>query len=70
MEDRLEYLESTVAQQDRLLEQLNDIVTSQQRQIDEMEKKLMLLGQRIRHLAQNTGDGPADLPPPHYGSTL
>lgn len=67
-EKRLERLESVCAQQESTIEQLSDVVFTQQRALDELEKKLAILALKYRELAaMQSDDGPADVPPPHYG---
>lgn len=66
-EERFIDLESRLAHQDQLLNQLNDVVTGQQAKIMQLEELCKSLIQRI----QSVGDGmPADDPgderPPHY----
>ncbi|KAB1441662.1 SlyX family protein [Pseudodesulfovibrio senegalensis] len=67
MEDRIERLESAVAQQDNTIEELNRVVFDQQKQIDELEKKLELLAAKFREMAEAQDTGFVDTPPPHYG---
>ncbi len=67
MENRIERLESAVAQQDNTIEELNQMVFRQQQQIDELEKKLGLLAAKYREMAEAADAGIVDTPPPHYG---
>jgi SlyX protein len=69
VEDRLERLESERAMQDRSLEKLNDVIYSQQKQIDAMEEQIEALITVVRELKDSVGSGvlPRDEPPPHYG---
>lgn len=66
-EERFIDLESRLAHQDQLLNQLNDVVTGQQAKIMQLEELCKSLIQRV----QSVGDRlPADDPgaerPPHY----
>lgn len=67
MDARLTELETKISYQEHLLGELNDVVTSQQRQIDRLERQLKRMGD---HLKQMSGSGLArpeeEAPPPHY----
>lgn len=56
MEERLIELESQAAFQEKLLEELNAVLTAQQKQIDGIEKELQLLSGQIRSLLNNLGE--------------
>jgi SlyX protein len=58
-EERLTDLEIKITRQDVLLEQLNDVIYEQQKQIDELVKK-------IKVLETKPGGAPANERPPHY----
>lgn len=61
---RLEALEAHVTHQERMIADLNDVVTAQWRKIDALERLLA----RLREEIQNIGparDAP-EPPPPHY----
>jgi SlyX protein len=68
MEERLARLEETLFFQERLLQDLNAALTSQQRQLDAMERALETLGVQVEELrlTAETGNGLANTPPPHY----
>lgn len=59
LEERLTELEIKITRQDVLLEQLNDVIYEQQKQIDEFVK-------RIKVLETKPGGTPANERPPHY----
>ncbi len=66
-EERFVDLESRLAHQDQLLNDLNDVVTAQQAKIMQLEELCGALLQRV----QAVGDGapvgdPGDERPPHY----
>lgn len=68
MEDRLERLEGLVALQDRTIEELNDALVAQQRQIDDLGRLVERIALKLRQVAENANDGgDYDVPPPHYG---
>jgi len=65
MDARLTELEIKVAFQDDLLEELNQVITQQQRQIDELQQRFQQLLEHVlsQPLATN---GPKHEIPPHY----
>jgi len=67
MQERLIELETRIAYQDHIIGELNDVVTRQQQQIDQLERSVEQLRQ---HLKQNNSTGLArpdeEVPPPHY----
>lgn len=60
-ESRLIELETKIAFQDKLLEELNGVIYRQQLTIDELEKKINEMQKR---LADDINS--AHVPPPHY----
>lgn len=66
---RIIELETRLAFQDDLIEQLNSIVSNQQRQLDRLEASLNLIAEKLRG-ADSGGASAAthldDEPPPHY----
>lgn len=67
MSDRIAELETQLAFQDDTLQTLNDIVTRQQLQIEQLESKVQMLVAQIQQLssAMNRPQG-EEPPPPHY----
>lgn len=66
-EERLVDIESKLAHQDQLIDELNDVVTKQQEQIMQIEKLCNSLVNRIRTMVDTqTDDAPPDERPPHY----
>lgn len=64
---RLEQLESRLAFQDDTIEQLNQIVTEQQQQIDKMHRQLRILGKRMKEVTvTQVANQDEETPPPHY----
>jgi Uncharacterized protein conserved in bacteria len=71
MSEALIELQTTVAFQERNLQELTDIVTAQQKQIDLLRAELQLLRERVGYLedAQHQAAqtlAPIDEKPPHY----
>ena len=66
-EDRFIDLETRLAHQDQLLNQLNDVVTEQQAKIMQLEELCKALIQRVRSVSAGMSEGdPGDERPPHY----
>lgn len=67
MDPRLTNLEVKVAFQDDLLESLNQIVASQQRQLDLLQGEVRMLYEQIRTMQPTLSAMPVEeAPPPHY----
>lgn len=67
MESRLTDLETRAAFQDDLLESLNHIVASQQRQIDLMQREIRMLYDQLKSLSPSEMAGSNEQErPPHY----
>lgn len=65
IDERFEILESKALYQDRTIEELNEVVTQQQNQIDLLGLEL----KQLRTLLENPErgiDGGDEPPPPHY----
>ncbi|UZP68903.1 SlyX family protein [Desulfovibrio mangrovi] len=68
-EERIAHLEETVYFQDQTIRELNEALTAQQFQMDEMEKRLVAMQTKLRSLLPLVEEGGMDDgPPPHYGS--
>ncbi len=68
LEERLTRLEETLYFQDRTIQELNEALTAQQFQLDEMHKLMQALQTKLRSLAPVLDTGGENTPPPHYGS--
>lgn len=66
MEDRVIRLESDVALNLKVIDDLNDVITDQQKQIDRLERRLDLMAGKLAALDVQSGNGLSDDPPPHY----
>jgi SlyX protein len=65
IEARLDALEMRVAHQDKTIAELNDVMTSQWKQLEVMERQLRRLGEEMEAMEQ--GESPAaNQKPPHY----
>ncbi len=66
-EERLVDIESKLAHQEQLIDELNDVVTKQQEQIMQIEKLCNSLVNRIRVMDDSqTDDAGKNERPPHY----
>jgi SlyX protein len=65
-EDRFVDIEIKLAQQEDLVESLNQIVYQQGRRIDQLEAMIAKLAEHLRNVQQSPGQGPLNEPPPHY----
>lgn len=67
MNDKIIELESQIAFQDNTIQELNDIVTRQQKQLDELTKNVGMLLNQVRQLNDVMGEPESEEPPPpHY----
>lgn len=67
MDTRLTNLEVKVAFQDDLLESLNRVVASQQRQLDLLQGEVRMLYDQIKTMQPSlTAMAAEEAPPPHY----
>jgi SlyX protein len=65
-EERFVDIEIKLAQQEDLVESLNQTVYQQSRRIDQLEAMLSKLAEHLRNVQQSSGQGPLNEPPPHY----
>ncbi len=66
-EERFIDLESRLAHQDQLLNELNDVVTQQQAKIMQLDELCNTLITRVRSMGEALPDGdPGNERPPHY----
>lgn len=66
-EERFIDLETRLAHQDQLLNELNDVVTAQQAKIMQLEELSKALIQRVRAAGEGMSDADSgDERPPHY----
>jgi len=67
MSERLTDLESRLAFQDQTIQELNDVVTRQQGEIDRLRRELEALKVQVRSMADFPVAGrDEETPPPHY----
>ncbi len=59
-------LEEQLYFQERLLSQLNDALTAQQKQIDQLEKRVVQLETVLHAVLDASREAPINTPPPHY----
>ena len=67
MENKIIDLESKLAFQDETINDLNNVITDQQNQLDQLREEIRLLNLRMASVAEasNTSEE-KEPPPPHY----
>ncbi|MGV7215549.1 SlyX family protein [Bradyrhizobium sp. UFLA05-112] len=65
LSDRIDTLEARLAYQDDTIEQLNQTITAQWKQIDALTRQMAALNERLLE-AEANAPGPANERPPHY----
>jgi SlyX protein len=67
LEQRINEVEARLAFQETTLQELNEALTNQQLQLNQLQSVLEKLGERIIELASNMQpDATVEPPPPHY----
>ena len=65
LSERIDTLEAKLAYQDDTIEQLNQTITAQWKQIDVLTRQIAALSERLQQ-AEANAPGPANERPPHY----
>jgi SlyX protein len=65
LSDRIDALEARLAYQDQSIEQLNETITAQWKQIDALTRQFAALTERLQEAEANS-PAPANERPPHY----
>ncbi len=63
---RLETVETKISYQEHLIQELNEVIISQQNQMDKLEKMLEQLRSYINHAEAGQTTPEQEAPPPHY----
>ena len=66
LSERIDALESRLAYQDHTIEQLNETITTQWKQIDALTRQVSDLSDRLQEAEANAPAAPANERPPHY----
>ena len=66
MEERLARLEEQLYFQEHTIQELNDVLFAQQRQLDAMQKTMTEMAERERKLLELVAEKPENSLPPHY----
>ena len=67
MENKIIDLESKLAFQDQTINELNEVITDQQQQLDQLREEIRLLNIRIASVAEASNvSNEKEPPPPHY----
>jgi SlyX protein len=64
LNNRIEELETRLAHQEKIIGELNDVITAQWRKMETIEFQLRRLGEELQTI--DAGEGPANQKPPHY----
>ena len=64
--ERITELETRVAFQESTIQELNDVITRQQQQIELLQGAHQKLYARLEEVSQGMGDAPVNDVPPHY----
>lgn len=62
---RLDVLEAHCAHQDKLINELSDVIAAQWRKIDALERQITRLREAFQTMGEPRGHAP-EPPPPHY----
>ena len=62
---RIDALEARVAHQDRTIDDLNETITKQWKEIDGLTRQLVRLRDQLQEVRDRAPEGP-EPPPPHY----
>jgi SlyX protein len=65
LSERIDALESRLMYQDETIEQLNQTITAQWKQIDALARQVAALSERLQQ-AEANAPAPANERPPHY----
>lgn len=65
LSERIDALESRLMYQDETIEQLNQTITTQWKQIDALTRQVAALGDRLQQ-AEANAPAPVNERPPHY----
>lgn len=63
---RLDALEIRIAHQDQAIEDLNETITAQWKEIDRLKREIERLGDRVASSEASIGQDAADEPPPPH----
>ena len=67
MEDRVIELENKLIFQEQAVNELNDVITDQQKQLDMLREEIKILNIRVASASQTTTvSDEKEPPPPHY----
>ena len=63
---RIDTLETRLAHQDRMLEDLSTTITTQWKEIENLTRQIARLGDQMQDLRDGAGSEGSEPPPPHY----
>lgn len=62
---RIDALEIRLAHQDQMVDDLNETITAQWKEIESLTRQIARLGDQLQEFRDRAPDGP-EPPPPHY----
>ena len=63
---RIDAMETRIAYQDRIIEELNTAITEQWKQIESLTRQVERMADRLQQVAGNAAPNSPEPPPPHY----
>ena len=67
LENRIIELETKISYQEHLIQELNDVITHQQKQIDALELQMKRIQDHLKNSSSSQIARPEEeVPPPHY----
>jgi SlyX protein len=66
LSERIDAMESRLMYQDETIEQLNQTISAQWKQIDALTRRVAALSERLQQAEANSSAPPANERPPHY----
>jgi SlyX protein len=63
---RIDAMETRIAYQDRIIEELNTAITEQWKQIESLTRQVERMADRLQQVADNASPNAPEPPPPHY----
>ena len=66
LEARLDTLETRIAHQDQMIEDLNSTITDQWKQIEALSRQVKRLDAQLQDVRDSGSPGEQEPPPPHY----
>lgn len=65
-EERLTDIETTLAHQDKIINDLSDVINDQWKEIESLKRKLIETNNKIEELETSSNGNEANVKPPHW----